>query len=208
MIDWPTLLVFTTASLSLNFTPGNDMLFCLGQGVKAGPRAGFAAAVGITTGGFVHAVLAALGVAALVAAFPLAFEVIRWAGIAYLLWLAFDIWRNRNAPLVMERTKGHVPLRAWREGMIVNLLNPKVIIFMLAFVPQFVDPARGSTAMQFLILGSIINLGGLLVNGAVGVFAGSLGQWFATRTAATRLFNSITAVILVALALRIAVEDR
>lgn len=208
MIDIATLLVFTTASLALNLTPGNDMLFCLGQGVKSGPRAGFAAALGITTGGMVHAGLAALGVATLVAAFPLAFEAIRWAGIAYLLWLAFDIWRNRNAPLVMQDAKNRSAWRAWRAGTIVNLLNPKVIIFMLAFVPQFVDPARGSTAVQFLILGTIVNLGGLLINGLVGVFAGSIGRWFATRASATRIFNSITAAILVALAVRIAVEER
>ena len=88
MIEFETLLIFIPIALALNITPGADMLFCLGQGAKSGPQAGVVAALGIATGSLIHAVVAGLGLAAFLAAFPLAFEIVRWAGVAYLVYLA------------------------------------------------------------------------------------------------------------------------
>ena len=120
-----TLLLFVPVALALNVTPGADMLFCLGQGAANGPRAGVAAALGIAGGSFVHALLAGVGLAALVAAHPLLFEAVRWIGVGYLLWLALRAFRD---PIAVSATNEgtHSSLRTtWTRGVLVCLLNPK-----------------------------------------------------------------------------------
>lgn len=203
-----TLLAFLPIALALNLTPGADMLFCLGQGTRAGPGAGLAAALGIAAGGFVHALAGGLGLAALIEAVPVAFEVIRWSGVAYLLYLAVQAFR---APPPGSVPASAVPdramMRIWREAILVSVLNPKVAIFMLALVPQFVDPA-GSVLFQFLVLGGILSLGGLLVNGLVGVFAGRLGRGVAARAGAGRILRRASGLIFVGLAAKLAFERR
>ncbi|MFU8776265.1 MAG: LysE family translocator, partial [Roseovarius sp.] len=165
IVDPLILLAFIPAGLALNLTPGADMMFCLGLGLRAGPRPALAASAGISAGGMVHVTLAGLGLAAAIAALPAVLDVIRWLGVGYLMWLAWGALRM--GPLRPDaRVMGVV--RAFREGMMVNLLNPKVILFVLAFVPQFVDPAR-AILPQFLIFGLILAVGGFVINGAVGV---------------------------------------
>jgi threonine/homoserine/homoserine lactone efflux protein len=201
-----TLLAFLPAALALNLTPGADMMFCLGQGLKSGRRAAMAANFGIALGGMVHVTLAALGLGALVAAHPAAFEVIRWLGVGYLLWLALGaLWAR---PFAAEAGLAATPaLRAFRQGLAVNLLNPKVILFILAFLPQFVDPAR-PILPQFLTLGLVFSLGGLAVNGAVGLFAGSIGQRLARSSRLALWLQRISAGVFGALALRLALMER
>ncbi|MCK0208829.1 LysE family translocator [Starkeya koreensis] len=208
LVPAETLLVFVPAALALNLTPGNDMLFCLGQGMRAGPRAGIAASLGIAVGGFIHVFAAALGLAALLAAHPGAFEAIRWAGVAYLVWLAVQALRAPGLALAPAGGRGHTPLRAFREAVLVNVLNPKVAVFILAFLPQFVDPARGSGFLQFLLLGTVFNVGGTLVNAAVGGFAGRIGGWLTGRAHLARAFQRLTGVIFLGLAARLAFERR
>ncbi|MEO0666356.1 MAG: LysE family translocator [Pseudomonadota bacterium] len=201
MVDPVLLLAFIPAGLALNLTPGADMMFCLGQGLRAGPRAALAASAGISLGAFVHTALAGLGLGALVAAVPLAFEVIRWVGVAYLLWLAVQTLRHRPG----TQATPHAPRRAFRAGLMVNLTNPKVILFVLAFVPQFVDPAVGLVLPQFLIFGALLALGGFFINGAVGVFAGGAGQRLARGS---RVLDYISASVFAALAARLAILER
>jgi len=202
MVDPVMLLAFVPAGLALNLTPGADMMFCLGQGLRSGPRAALAASAGISLGAFVHAAVAGLGLGALVATVPFAFEVIRWVGVAYLLWLAVQALRHAGA-------KGDVPAitarRAFRAGLLVNLSNPKVILFVLAFVPQFVVPGAGSVLGQFLIFGAILSLGGFIVNGAVGVFAGGAGRRLARGS---RVLDWVSASVFTALAARLAILER
>ena len=201
-----TLLAFVPAGLALNLTPGADMMFCLGQGLKSGRRAAMAANFGIALGGMVHTLLAALGLGALVKAHPAAFEVIRWLGVGYLLWLAAGALRA--SPFAAEaRVVPTAAGRAFWQGLMVNLLNPKVILFILAFLPQFVDPAR-PILPQFLTLGLVFSFGGLLVNGAVGLFAGSIGQRVARSAGLSRWLSRISATIFGALALRLALMPR
>ena len=202
MMEWLTLLAFVPAALALNLTPGADMLFCLGQGLRSGPRAAVAASAGISAGGMVHVALAGLGLSAFLATAPWAFDVIRWVGVGYLLWLAVQSLRIQSATRREVR-----PLTAWtafRTGLVVNLLNPKVILFVLAFVPQFIDPTR-PVLPQFLICGAIIGLGGLAVNGGVGVFASGAGRRLAEGS---RVLDWITAGIFGALAARLAIMER
>lgn len=205
-VDLAVLLAFVPAGLALNLTPGADMMFCLGQGLRSGPASAMAANFGIAVGGLVHTLAAALGLGAVLAAHPAAFDVIRWVGVGYLLWLAIKGLRAQGG-LVAPNRGALAPLRAFREALMVNLLNPKVILFILAFLPQFVDPTRAVFA-QFLTLGLVFALGGLVVNGAVGVFAGRLGQGLATSPVAARWLGWASAGIFGLLALRLALMER
>lgn len=204
MIDPILLAAFIPAALALNLTPGADMMFCLGQGLRSGPIAAMAANAGIATGAFIHVVLAALGLGAIVATYPAAFEIIRWLGVAYLLWLA---WRTlQSGPVATDVP--HTPAsRAFRDGLLVNLTNPKVILFVLALLPQFTNPAL-PLLPQFLVLGVVLSIGGLVINGLVGVFAGSLGQRLARSAAVSTWLGRISASIFVCLALRLAVLEK
>ena len=208
IIDPAQLLIFIPAALALNLTPGSDMLFCLGQGLKSGPKSGVAASLGIATGSFLHSLLAAFGLAALIAAHPLAFEFIRWAGVLYLLYLAIQAVRSPVLELTASEVSAGTALRAWRDGILVNLFNPKVAIFVLALIPQFVDPSRGSTVLQFLVFGAILNIGGTIINGLIGAFAGTIGRVLATNYSAARLFQWLSSGIFVGLAAKLLFDHR
>ncbi len=205
-VDPLTLLAFIPAGLALNLTPGADMMFCLGQGLKSGRRAAMAANFGIALGGMVHTLLAALGLGALVAAHPAAFEAIRWLGVFYLLWLAVTALRARPGAFG-QREKTFPAGKIFLQALMVNLMNPKVILFILAFLPQFVDPSR-PLLPQFMTLGVVFCLGGLIVNGAVGLFAGSIGQRVAHSAGLAKWLSRISATIFGALALRLALMPR
>ncbi len=204
MIDPLILLAFLPAALALNLTPGADMLFCLAQGTRGGTRPAWAASAGISTGSMVHVTLAGLGLGWLVAEYPVLFDVIRYLGVVYLLGLA---WRTLTAPPLTSDAPAVRPARAFRDGLIVNLTNPKVILFILAFVPQFVDPTR-AVLPQFLIFGAVIAFGGFFINGAVGVFAGGIGQHMARNPRFETALRWITASIFGALALRLILEGK
>lgn len=200
-----TLLSFIPAALALNLTPGADMMFCLGQGLRAGPKAAMAANLGIAAGGLVQVTLAGLGLGALVHAHPLAFDAIRWAGVAYLLVLA--VQTLRAGPAHVAKAAPARPAKVFRQALMVNLLNPKVVLFILAFLPQFVDPLR-PVLPQFLTLGAVFTLGGLGVNGVVGLMAGSIGRWMAESRRVSLWLSRLSAAIFAGLALRLALLQR
>ena len=207
MIDPITLLTFVPAALALNLTPGADMMFCLGQGLRSGRRSALAASAGISAGGMVHVALAGLGLGAVVNTMPGLFDVIRWLGVAYLLYLA---WGALQAP-ARAAQPGQPPVpasRAFRAGFWVNLTNPKVILFVLAFVPQFVVPEAGPVLGQFLIYGLVLALGGFVINGLVGVFGGAAGRFLAPTSRAGLWLGRISAGIFAGLALRLALLQK
>lgn len=204
IVEWTLLAGFVPAALALNLTPGADMMFCLGQGLRGGPRAALAADAGIALGGMVHVAVAGLGLGALVASAPWAFDAIRWIGVAYLLWLAARALRSNGTPGNLPQTRAAT---AFRDGLLVNLSNPKVILFVLAFVPQFVDASR-PVLPQFLIFGAVLSLGGLVVNGAVGLLAGGAGQQLARSAALGRWLARVSAMVFAGLALRLALISR
>ncbi len=201
MVDPLTLAGFVPAALALNLTPGADMMFCLGQGVRSGPRAAIAASAGISLGGMVHVTVAGLGLGAVIAALPWAFDTIRWIGVAYLLWLAVQTWRGGADAEDMATPRKS----AFRGALVVSLTNPKVILFVLAFVPQFVVPEAGPVLVQFLVFGAVLSAGGFVINALVGIFAGGLGRRLARGGRALRWVSS---GIFVALAARLAVLER
>ena len=201
MTDFLTLLAFVPAALALNLTPGADMMFCLGQGLRFGPRAAWAASAGVALGGLTHSLIAGIGLASLMAAAPWSFEIVRWIGVAYLLWLAFQLLMTKG-PLAQTTEKtGH----AFRSAYFVNLTNPKVALFILAFVPQFIRPDAGPVLAQFMIFGSVLGLGGFIINGLVGQFAGHLRPHLSSRN---RTFDYVCAGIFAVLAARLALLER
>lgn len=203
MVDPLTLLAFVPAALALNLTPGADMMFCLGQGIRSGPRAAIAASAGIGIGGMVHVTLAGLGLGAVIAELPWAFDAIRWVGVGYLLYLAWQALSQSSSP--QDDKPGLSTARAFRAGLAVNLTNPKVILFVLAFIPQFVKPEAGSILGQFLLFGAVLGVGGFFINGGVGVFASGLGR---RMVRSGRALGIVSSAIFVALAARLAVLER
>lgn len=201
MIDLVVLLAFVPAALALNVTPGPDMMLCLAQGMHSGRRAAWAASAGVSAGALVHVTIAGLGLGAVVTAFPWAFEVIRWIGVGYLLYLAVQAFRSGQ---LKARGTGMRPLRAFRAGLFTNLSNFKVIWFVLAFIPQFVVPEAGPVFFQFFAFGTMIAVGGFFVNGMVGAYAGTLG---ARLVNSSRVLGYITGSIYAALATRLAVME-
>jgi threonine/homoserine/homoserine lactone efflux protein len=154
----PTLfLAFLLAAWVLILTPGPDMLFVIGQTLSGGAARGWAALLGILTGALVHVTLAVSGVAALLAASPALFEALRILGALYLLWLAWGALRAAWRGAAAMRPAAPAG-RAYRDGLVTNLTNPKVVLFFLAFLPQFVDPGRGPAWLQMALLGPLVPL--------------------------------------------------
>jgi threonine/homoserine/homoserine lactone efflux protein len=202
-IEWTDLVLFTAAALTLNLTPGNDMMFVLGQAIKGGTRAGIAASFGIATGLLVHIALVAAGVAVILAEHPAVFDAIRYAGAAYLIWIAVKILRQPAAAFD-PNAKQRSSFAAWRDGVLVNVFNPKIVVFMFALLPPFIRPENGMPLLQLFIFGMIFNIGGTLINITVAIFSGHLARLLAGSTNAARWFSRVSAGLFVFLAIRIA----
>lgn len=192
------VLTFLGASVLLYMTPGPDMMFTVASGMAGGPRAGVA---GVSLGVLPHVIAAAAGLAVLVAASPVMLDVIRYAGAAYLAWLAWSSWRaDPDAP----RRRGRAQMvRAFRRGFLTNILNPKVGLFVLAFLPQFTDPTIGPVWHQILALGALLTVGGFLFKGVYELFAGVMADRI-RRSAG--VMNKVSAVIFGGLAARLALS--
>ena len=200
MDPW-TIATFIGASFLLYLTPGADMMFTIASGVAGGPRAGLAAAAGISLGVLTHVIAAAAGLAVLVAASPVMLDGVRYAGAAYLAYLAYANW---TADPDLDERKGRSDVwRAFQRGYLTNILNPKVILFILAFLPQFTNPAIGPVWHQIILLGVILGIGGILTDGAFGLFAG-LAADRVRKSAGT--MNKISAVVFGSLAARLAIN--
>jgi threonine/homoserine/homoserine lactone efflux protein len=206
--DLPALLAFIAAGLALNLTPGPDMTYIAARGAAEGRRAGVLSALGVGAGCLVHTALVALGLAAVLAAAPIAYEAIRWLGAAYLLYIAWQIWRQGDAPPQLAPMERAGPWRVFWQGALINVLNPKVALFFLAFLPQFVDPGADHIALRLAILGFVFNFNGTLVNLAVGAMAGEAGRLLARRLAWWRWQNRAVALLLASLAARLALGGR
>ncbi|MEU8111253.1 LysE family translocator [Micromonospora sp. NPDC048947] len=206
-LDPRLLAAFTLATVVATLAPGPDMLFVLGSGMRGGPRTGLLATAGIATGEAIHVIAAAAGLSALFTAVPEAFTALRLAGAVYLAYLGIQMIRQ-SGDLVVSTGDG-VPIsarRAYLTGFLTNLSNPKMIIFSVAFLPQFVDPSLGSVWIQFAVLGAILICLEFLIDGGVGVFAGRVGGWLRRRRTVRRWVDTGTGGILIALGLRLAVE--
>lgn len=199
------LALFASAALLVNLTPGPDMLFVAASSASHGRRAGVLAALGVGAGCLLHVGLAALGLAALLAASAIAFSVVKWVGAAYLVWNGLSMLRARPAAAV---PKVVAPSRVFWQGAITNALNPKVAIFFLAFLPQFVDAGTPNQALAFVVLGMLFNLGGTLVNVIVAWMAGSLREAVRGGPSAGLWLNRAAGALFVGLGFKLAMASR
>lgn len=201
------LVAFALTTTVAMITPGPDMLFVLGCGIRGGPRAGLLATAGIATSEAVHIAVAAAGLAALFAAVPPAYTTVRIIGAAYLVYLGVRMIRSRNDDQADTPLAGALPgRRVYLSGLMTNLLNPKMVTFTIAFLPQFIDPRQGAVWVQFVVLGAIMIVLEFLVDGAVGVLAGRIGGWLRRRRAARRRIDVATGGIFIGLGVRLAVQ--
>ncbi len=208
MIPPESALVFFAASALLALAPGPDNIFVLTLSALHGRKAGLLVTLGLCTGLVGHTVAVALGIAALFQASAIAFTALKIAGACYLLYLAWGAFRASASQL---EAKPDVPLDGWqlyRRGIVMNLTNPKVSIFFLAFLPQFADPARGSLTLQLIFLGGIFMAAALLVFSGIAALAGSLGHWLNRSSRAQIIMNRVAGTIFVALALKLATAER
>lgn len=208
-----TLIAFFGVAVVLALTPGPDNIFVLLQSAQRGWRAGMAVVVGLCAGLVVHTAAVALGLAAVFAASAVAFTVLKFCGAAYLAYLA---WQALRAPAAVASevptgapvTPGPSLGRMVGRGMVMNLTNPKVLVFFLAFLPQFADPARGGVALQLMVLGVVFMVATLLVFGAIACFSGVFGTLLQRSARAQTVLNRVAGLVFLGLAVRLATVDR
>ncbi|WP_313070874.1 LysE family translocator [Melaminivora sp.] len=211
-----TLLAFFGVAVLLALSPGPDNVFVLVQSAQRGWRAGMCVVLGLCLGLVGHTAAVALGLAAVFAASSTAFTVLKLCGAAYLAWLAWGALRAPVGPGSAPPAPGQqagprraaAGLRMVGRGVVMNLTNPKVLIFFLAFLPQFADPARGPLAQQILALGLVFMLATFLVFGAIACFSGAFGALLQRSARAQRVLNRTAAVVFIGLAVRLALAQR
>lgn len=206
--DLAYLLPFLAAALALNLTPGADMTYVMSRSVAQGRAAGLASAFGIFGGSAIHTLLAAVGVSALLATSELGFLILKYAGAAYLLYLAARSFLKREPPLDETAPQPDRLRRVFFEGVLVNLLNPKVALFILAFLPQFVQPEKGMVWAQIILLGTCFNISGTIINAGVAIAAARLSQRLRRSVGLRHWMNRITGTILGGLAVRLMLSSR
>ena len=208
MIAADDAIAFFAVSLLLGLVLGFDNVFVLLQSAMRGRAAGLRVVLGLCTGLLLHTAAVAGGLAALFATSATAFTVVKWLGALYLAWLG---WQALRTPADEIGTAEAVQGGGWamyRRGVIMNLGNPKVVIFFLAFLPQFADPSRGVVWLQLVLLGAIFIAATLLVFGAIAWFAGAFGEWLRGTPRARLALNRLAGMVFLLLALRLAVSER
>lgn len=209
MPDFSTLILFASAAVVLTATPGPDMLLIASRSVSQGRMAGLLTYFGIACGTYCHAMAAALGLAQLLRTVPAAYEVVRWAGCAYLLYLAIKTLRsNASSGVSTRNVKRTSKLRVFSEGLATNLLNPKMALFVLALFPQFTALDKGSIIVQMLVLATILNVIGFVVNGGVILLVGRTINSVKLAPRFARLPNYLLATVFAGLASRLALGGR
>ena len=203
MIPFATLSLFFAASVALALAPGPDNIFVLTQSALHGRLSGLLVTLGLCTGLLVHTAAVSLGVAAIFQTSALAFNVLKFVGAAYLLYLAWQAF-SADATKLPEQAGAGLSLRKlYARGILMNVTNPKVAIFFLAFLPQFANPARGSLAPQMLTLGAVFMLAALIVFGAIAWAAGYVGDWLKNSRRAQNVMNRVAGTVFAGLALRL-----
>jgi len=204
LVALPQLAAFLLASVAVTASPGPDNLMVLGLGMSRGRAAGIAFGLGCGLGCLSHTLLAVVGVGALVAASPLAFTALRIGGGLYLAWLGLQCLRSRGGSRVPQADGAGPGLRAlFLRGVMANAINPKVILFFLSFLPQFVSPNGGPVSAQLAVLGVVFTAQAALLFALLGAFAGTVGQWLNRRPSAGLWLDRIAGLIFIGLGLRL-----
>ncbi|UTP22748.1 LysE family translocator [Burkholderia sp. FXe9] len=203
----PNFMLFLATSIAITFAPGPDNLQVLARGISQGRAAGFVAALGFTAGILFHTTLAALGVAAVLRSSPVAFEILKLAGAAYLVWIGIKALRSRG--LSNAHARPPQPLGTiFRQSVIGNLMNPKVTLFFVVFLPQFVDPhGAQSVTLQMFELGALFMLQTAAIFSLFGVGAGMIGAWLKRRPKTGVWLDRIAGATFIAIGIRVALKD-
>ena len=208
MLSIDTLILFFSASIALGLAPGPDNIFVLTQSALYGRKAGLFVTLGLCTGLLFHTAIVALGVAAIFQTSDLAFNGLKLAGAGYLIYLAVMSFRASASSL----DNGPLPALSSRQmylrGIVMNITNPKVAIFFLAFLPQFTQPEVGPLSIQVIMLGALFMLATLLVFGSIAWFSGFLGDWLKASPSAQVILNRIAGTVFVGLAIRLGISSR
>ena len=203
MIDISMLTLYIPASLLLIIAPGPDILFVVAQGVSSGKRAGFFTALGLAFGNSVHTLAAALGVSLIFKTSVIAFTVFKFAGALYLFYLAYKAIKHRKELMKMSEQDSRPAHHLIARGFLMNILNPKVALFFLAFLPQFVAKDAGSPFAQIIILGSFFIILVIIVFGAIGLTAGTFGQFLTRSRKANEALNWLCAAVFIGLGIKL-----
>lgn len=202
-----SLLGYLFACMALTIAPGPDNIFVITQGLTRGRKAAIITALGMCSGITVHTTAAALGISAIFYSSAAAFNLVKYAGASYLLYLAWKALRS-NASLQLSAEQSLPATALFRRGFIMNVLNPKVALFFLAFLPQFVTPASGRVPLQMLLLGAVFMLQAVVIFSAIGWFSGTLGRLIAAKPHSARYFDWLTAGVFALLGVRLALAER
>ena len=203
----PDIALFIAASTLLALAPGPDIIYVLTRGIAQGRKAGIAAALGFASGCIFHTVLAAVGIAALIRSSELAFDLVRYAGAAYLVWIGIQALRHRSSFSIEGSGDAKALVTIYKQSVIGNMLNPKVTLFFLAFLPQFVDSGAGHLGWQMALLGVVFMLVTVVVFGAVAVFSGWIGDWVRRKPVIGERLNVFAGMTFIALGIRVALPD-
>jgi len=203
----PDIALFLVAAAVLTIAPGPDIVYVLARGVSQGRKAGIAAALGFATGCLFHTALAVLGVAALIRSSDLAFNAVRWAGAAYLVWIGIQALRHRASFSLAGSGDAKALLAVYRQSVIGNALNPKVTLFFLSFLPQFVDARAGGVEWQMALLGLVFMAQTVLIFGAVALFSGWIGERLRAHPAFGERLGVFAGLTFIALGIRVAMPD-
>jgi threonine/homoserine/homoserine lactone efflux protein len=209
MPDSSTIMLFAAACVVLTATPGRDMLLIASRSISQGRAAGFLTYAGIALGTYCHALAAALGLSQLFLALPMAYEIIRWAGCVYLMYLAWKTLRSEGTHFSPTTSMKRFSMRRiLGEGLVTNLLNPKMALFVLALFPQFVHPEAGSLTVQMLVLATVLNGIGFVVNGSVVLLSGHIRSRVTGFVRFRQLPQYLLATVFAGLACRLALGVR
>ncbi|MEO8297459.1 MAG: LysE family translocator [Burkholderiales bacterium] len=205
MVSSAQLLAFTLAAVLITATPGPDNLLVLGIGMSRGRRQGIAFGLGCAFGCLSHTLLAVIGVSALVVASPVAFTALKWLGGGYLIWLGAQALRHasQSTGVASSDTQPTSLRRLFLKGVFANAVNPKVVLFFLSFLPQFVVPSQGSIGMQLGILGVLFTLQAALLFGLLGYFAGTVGAWLSRHPGAGAWLDRVAGTVFMGLGVRL-----
>jgi len=207
MIPFDVFVPYFIACVILAIVPGPDNIFVLTQSALRGRKAGILIVLGLCAGLLVHTTGVSLGVAVIFQTSELAFTLLKLAGAAYLIYLAWGALRAGATAIEGEKST-LTDAQLFRRGVIMNITNPKVTIFFLAFLPQFADPARGPISVQMMILGGVFILSAILVFGAIALAAGTLGEWLKRSERAQKIMNRVAGVVFLGLAAKLLLSER
>jgi len=207
MIDSTQLLLFVSASFLLAITPGPDIVYTLTRGITQGRKAAMYAAFGFNFGIMFHTAFAAFGLSAILRTSAVAYQGVKYAGAVYLIYLGIQTWRHRGDSMVAGKGDCLRPMTIFKQTVLCNVLNPKVALFFLAFLPQFVDPSKGDVGMQMGMLGLIFMVVSYPVFVALALFSGAIGNRLKNNPMIEKRLKSVAGGVFVSLGLALALPD-